>query len=116
MSARRSRRNERTREVRRIIGSGVIALGLLAAATGVASADQQGDANAFICPVVEEGVLNSPLGAGPYPGGGATFLPAGGNSQGGSHANANGLNGYGTPSATNRPGAVGFTPIWNPPG
>lgn len=97
----------------KIVSSAAVAATLFLGAAGTAMADQTGDPNAFICPVVGEGVLNSPIAsAGPYPGGGATFLP--GKEQGGSHANANGLNANGTPSATNRPGADGFTPIWNP--
>ncbi len=99
--------------MKKILFSGLAALTLVGAATGVASADHTGDPNAFICSVVGEGVLNSPkLDANPFPGGGATFLP--GNEQAGGHANENGLNENGTPSATNRPGADGFTPIWNP--
>ena len=100
--------------MKKVLFSGVAALALLAAGTTVASADQTGDPDAFICPVVGEGVLNNAArtGAGPYPGGGATFTP--GKEQAGRHANANALNESGGPSATNRPGADGFTPIWNP--
>lgn len=100
--------------MKKVLLSGAAALSLVVVGTGAASADQSGDPNAFLCPVVGEGVLNSPIAtAGPYPGGGATFLP--GKEQAGGHANINGLNANGGPSATNRPGTDGFTPIWNPP-
>jgi hypothetical protein len=101
--------------VNKLVLSAIGSLALFVSLTGVASADQTGDSNAFICPVAGEGVLNSPkLDAHTLPGGGATFLP--GNEQAGGHANVNGLNENGTPSATNKPGADGFTPIWNPAG
>ena len=92
--------------------SGVVAGALLLVPTA-ASADKVGDSDAFLCPVTGEGVLNSPkLNANLLPGGGATFLP--GESRAGDHANMNALNENGGPSATNKPGADGFTPIWNP--
>ena len=100
--------------VKKVLISAFVAMTLVAGGSGIASADQTGDPNAFICPVVGEGVLNSPkLDAHLFDfGGAATFLP--GNEQAGGHANSNGLNANGTPSATNLPGAKGFTPIWNP--
>lgn len=99
------------------VGAALIGVGLLfSATTGVASADRDnGDANAFLCPVTGEGVLNAPGlegEAGPYPGGGGTFTP--GNSDAGSHANASALSG--PPGPDNRPGEEGFTPLWNPAG
>jgi hypothetical protein len=100
--------------MKKALVSGFAAIALLAAGSGIASADQNGDPNAFICPVVGAGVLNSPkLDAHLFGfGDAATFLP--GKEQAGRHANANGLNANGTPSPTNLPGAEGFTPIWNP--
>jgi hypothetical protein len=100
--------------MKKVLLSGVAALALFATGTAVASADQTGDPNAFICPVVGEGVLNNAekLGSNAFPGGGATFTP--GKERAGDHANMNALNENGTPSLTNRPGADGFTPIWNP--
>jgi hypothetical protein len=98
--------------MRRIVSS-LIGLGLLmSAGTGMAFADQDNGTDAFICPVVGEGAMNAGREAGPYPGGGATFLP--GNEQAGTHANESALNERGGPAADNRPGADGFTPIWNP--
>lgn len=97
------------------VSSAVIGVGMLfAAATGVASADRDNGTDGFLCPVTGEGVLSAPgrEDAGPYPGGGGTFLP--GNSDAGSHANANALSG--PPGPDNRPGAEGFTPLWNPAG
>ncbi|MBM3139203.1 MAG: hypothetical protein FJZ92_03060 [Chloroflexi bacterium] len=89
------------------------ALAMTAAGTGVAFADKDNGApNAFLCPIVGEGVLNAP-------GTGAFLTPAGpsllpGKNRAGTHANANALNENGGPVAGNSPGADGFTPIWNP--
>ena len=83
-----------------LVGAGM----LIAATTGLASADQVGDANAFLCPVVGEAA-------------GGTFLP--GKNQAGGHANQHALNSFGdgTPNSPgNVPGAEGFTPLWNPAG
>jgi hypothetical protein len=81
----------------------------------VASADQTGTPDAFLCPIVGDGVLNAASNGGVsaiQPPAGTSILP--GNNQAGGHANANALNANGGPSAGNVPGTPGFTPIWNP--
>jgi hypothetical protein len=98
--------------MRRVVTS-LVAFGLLmSAGAGVAFADKDNGTDAFICPVVGEGAINAGRDAHAYLGGGATFLP--GNEQAGTHANESALNERGAPAADNRPGADGFTPIWNP--
>ncbi|MQA00722.1 MAG: hypothetical protein GEU80_15595 [Dehalococcoidia bacterium] len=100
--------------MRKVLAAALGAAAITLAGTGVAFADQDnGNPDAFLCPVVGEGAIGAPgREAGPYPGGGATFIP--GNNQAGMHANMNALNEIGGPAADNRPGADGFTPIWNP--
>jgi len=103
--------------MRRAMVAAGVAAALFAAATGFASADQTGDPNAFLCPVIGAGASGAPglegeLGT--LPGGEATIGNPG-NNQAGGHANANALNENGGPAVGNVPGADGFTPIWNPP-
>lgn len=104
--------------MKRAIAATAIAVALFGGATGFASADQDnGDPNAFLCPVVGHGAANAPGLAGQtatLPGGETTILNPG-NNQAGTHANANALNENGGPAVGNVPGADGFTPIWNPP-
>ena len=100
--------------MKRLLMAGGVAAALFAGATGFASADQDNGTNAFLCPVVGQGV---PFGV-EIPGG-YTFLPNGGDNGAGTHANINGLNANGGPGVLpsgepNAPGADGFTPIWNP--
>lgn len=89
----------------------VSALGLVTA--GVAAAD-----DAFLCPIVGDGVLNADAHNGEHgvaaitPPAGTSLLP--GKNQAGANANPSAYNANGGPDAGNSPGAAGFTPIWNP--
>lgn len=103
--------------IRRIVVGGGVAALLFLGSTGLAAADQTGDPNAFLCPVIGDGAASAPGlegETGTLPGG-ETTIGNPGNNQAGGHANVNGLNENGGPAVGNVPGADGFTPIWNPP-
>jgi hypothetical protein len=98
---------------RRLFVGGALSLALFLGATGYASADQNnGVEEAFLCPIVGDGVIGAPGIEAIDPPAGTSILP--GNNQAGQHANANALNshGDGAPNLGNTPGAEGFTPIW----
>lgn len=99
--------------VKRVMVASGIAAALFLSAAGVASADQDNGTDAFLCPIVGDGVIAAPGIDSISPPAGTSILPAGGENQAGSHANANALNENGGPEAGNVPGADGFTPIWN---
>ena len=89
--------------------------GMMVASTSVALAD-----DAFLCPVVGDGVLNADAHNGDngvssiLPPVGTSFLP--GNNQAGANANASAYNAQGPGNADAGPGHNSdFSPIW-PPG
>ena len=94
-----------------------------AGATGIASADQNnGVVDAFLCPIVGDGVINAADTNGDNgvavitPPAGTSLLPAGSEDSNGAgtHANAAALNPGGPGDSANNPGVDNpdFTPIW----
>lgn len=89
--------------------------------SAIASADAPdgpvgpGDADAFLCPVVGDGVYNADANNGDNGvsaitiASGASFFP--GNNQAGAHADSNSYSSEG-PGTSEGPGDPGFTPIW----
>ena len=83
--------------------------------SAIASADAPdgpvgpGDADAFLCPVVGDGVSNADAIDSFAIASGTSFFP--GNNQAGAHAHANSYSSDG-PGTSEGPGDPGFTPIW----
>ena len=97
------------RRLRKLIVVPILAIGLLVGSAAAASAS-----DAFLCPVVGQGVLHAPGRADAVitPPVGTSFLP--GNNQAGAHANPNAWNtdGPGNPDAGPGGGNSDFSPIW----